>query len=255
MAVNCVGKHTGSWSYIQGSTRNLMRMKGRQSMLGGYCPRWMLYSVDAVLGRCYTQCQFMIMACRDREGWLNFVFCNNDWVVHEKKRDGGWRWEQCGAYKPIWEMRGTTCLIRLGRPRVSGSRRRIGTRTGRIGDGKLTRTQNSLYSSFSWEFAPLFSSHSFSISTLPSPKNTNLSHPSLSLHAMIKSWHRVQHTPSTAYTKYSIHRVQQTPSTAYTEYCIILRSHVSRSQPVSQLSADLVLLNSLHSNNYELTNE
>jgi len=33
-------------------------------------------------------------------------------------------------------------------------------------------------------------------------------------------WHRVQHTPSTAYTEYSIHRVQHTPSTAYTEYSI-----------------------------------
>jgi len=83
--------------------------------------------------------------------------------------------------------------------------------------------------------------------TLPSSQNTKLSHPSLSLHAMIMSWHRVQayteysihreqhtpstacteysihwvqHTPSTAYTKYSIHWVQHTPSTAYTEYSI-----------------------------------
>jgi len=29
------------------------------------------------------------------------------------------------------------------------------------------------------------------------------------------SIHRVQHTPSTAYTEYSIHRVQYTPSTVY----------------------------------------
>jgi len=85
------------------------------------------------------------------------------------------------------------------------------------------------------------------------------------------SIHRVQHTPSTAYTEYSIHRVQHTPSTAYTEYnihrvthtlsttytayCIIPRSTVSRSQPVSHLWADHVVLNSLHSHNYELTNE
>jgi hypothetical protein len=34
---------------------------------------------------------------------------------------------------------------------------------------------------------------------------------------MIMSWHRVTHTPSTAYTEYSIHREQHTPSTAYTE--------------------------------------
>ena len=37
---------------------------------------------------------------------------------------------------------------------------------------------------------------------------------------MILSGHRVQHTPSTVYTEYSIHRVQHTLSTAYTEYCI-----------------------------------
>jgi len=142
--------------------------------------------------------------------------------------------------------------------------------------------------SFSWWFAHLFLSLSFSSSTLPSPKNMKLTHPSLSLHAMINSSaytmysihqvriHQVQHTPSTAYTQYSIHPVQHTPSTAYTEcsihrlqhtpslaysmYCIhhvliIRRSTVPHSQPVSELSANLVGLNSLHSHNYKLTNE
>ena len=69
------------------------------------------------------------------------------------------------------------------------------------------------------------------------------------------SIHRVQHTSSTAYTEYSIHRVQHTLSTAFTAYYIIPRPSVSRSQPVSHLSADHVVLNSLHSHNYELTNE
>ena len=45
-------------------------------------------------------------------------------------------------------------------------------------------------------FPRLLSSLSFLSSTLPSPKNTKLSHPSLYLHAMIKSQHQVQHTPS-----------------------------------------------------------
>jgi len=58
------------------------------------------------------------------------------------------------------------------------------------------------------------SSLSFSSSTLPSPKNMKLSHRSLSLHAMIKSQHRVQHTPSTAFTKYSIHCGLHRPCTA-----------------------------------------
>jgi len=56
----------------------------------------------------------------------------------------------------------------------------------------------------------LFSSSSpslsFSSTTLPSSQNTKLSHPSLSLAAMLMSWHRVQHTPNTAYTKYIIHQ-------------------------------------------------
>jgi len=42
---------------------------------------------------------------------------------------------------------------------------------------------------------------SFSSTTQPSSQNTKISHPSLSLHAMIMSWHWVQHTPSTASTR------------------------------------------------------
>jgi len=61
---------------------------------------------------------------------------------------------------------------------------------------------------------------SFSSTTLLSSQNTKSSHPSLSLHVMIMSWHRVQHSPSTAFTEYSIHRVQHSPSTAFTEYSI-----------------------------------
>ena len=45
-------------------------------------------------------------------------------------------------------------------------------------------------------------------------KNTMLSHPALSLHAIIMSWHLVQHTPSVAYTELSIHRVQHPPKIA-----------------------------------------
>jgi len=54
---------------------------------------------------------------------------------------------------------------------------------------------------------------SFSSTTQPSSQNTKLNHPSLSLHAMIMSSHRVQHTPSTAHTEY-----KHTQSTAYTKY-------------------------------------
>jgi len=59
---------------------------------------------------------------------------------------------------------------------------------------------------------------------------------------MIKSKHRVQHTPSTAYTEYCIHRTLHHPKID----CLPL--------PAS-LSADHVVLNSPHSHNYELSNE
>jgi len=131
-----------------------MRMKGRQSIFGGCCTRCMLYLVYAVLGLCCTRCQLMIMPWRDWEGWLNFVFCDGGWDVDEKERDVGWRWERCGGYERRWDIRGTTCLIGLGRPRIGVITRRIGTCTCRIGDGKLTRTQNSLKSQFLMMICP-----------------------------------------------------------------------------------------------------
>jgi len=58
------------------------------------------------------------------------------------------------------------------------------------------------------------------------------------------SIHRVQHTPSTAYTEYSIHQEQHTPSTAYTECSIPRVQHTLSTQDC---------LSSLHSHDYELT--
>ena len=189
------------------------------ALLGVCCTRCMLNSVYAVLSLCCTQCQLMIMTWRDREGLLDCVFCDESRVVDEKEGDEGWQWEQCD-YERTWEIRGMTCLIGLGRPCIGVIARRIRTRTCCIGDGKSSRTWDSPSPSFSWCFPRTLSSLSFLSSILPSPKNTKLSHPLQSLHAMIKSQHRVQHTPSTAYTKYSIHSVLHTPGTAYTTYCI-----------------------------------
>jgi len=83
--------------------------------------------------------------------------------------------------------------------------------------------------------------------------------------------HRVKHTPSPAYTEYSLHwvldtlstasaecciqQVLNTRTTAYTVYCIIPRLAVSSSQPVFQLSADRIVLNSLSSHNSIFSNE
>jgi hypothetical protein len=117
--------------------------------------------------------------------------------VDKKERDGGWRWERCGGYEWIRESRCTSCPIGLGRPRIGVITRQIGTHTCCIGDGQLHTKFSEVPVSHN-NFPNLLPSLSFLFSTLPLPKNTMLSHPSLSLHAMIKSYHRVQHTASTA---------------------------------------------------------
>jgi len=125
------------------------------AILSVCCTQCMLYSVYAVLGVCCSQCQLMIMAWRDREGWHNFVFWDDSRVGDEKERDGGWRWEQCGWYQRIWVIWGRTYLIGLGRPRISVITRRIRTCTCCIGDGKLTRTRNSLKSQYLMMISPV----------------------------------------------------------------------------------------------------
>jgi len=55
MAVDCVGRHAGSGSYIQGSTCN-HENEGKTNNVG--C---MLYSVYAVLGVCCTQCMLYLV--------------------------------------------------------------------------------------------------------------------------------------------------------------------------------------------------
>jgi len=180
MAVDCVGSHTGSWSYIQGSTRN-HENEGKTNILGHTvlcvcCTRCMLYLVYAVLGVCCTWCMLYLVYA------VLGVYCTrcmfvlgvNSWswhgvierdaltlcaamivdVVDEKERDGGWRWERCGGYERKWEIWGTTNLIGLGRPRIGVITYWIGTHTRRIGNGKLTCTRNSVSPSFSWWFPP-----------------------------------------------------------------------------------------------------
>jgi hypothetical protein len=77
----------------------------------------------------------------------------------------------------------------------------------------------------------------------------------------ISPCHNQQLTPSTAWTEYSIPRVQHTPRKPYTEYCIHHKLHHPKIDGLpapsqsSHLSADYGVLNSLHSHNYELTNE
>ena len=153
-----------------------------------------------------------------------------------RKRNRGWRWAQCWGYECLREIRGTTCLIGFRRPNVGVITCWIGSHTCYIRNGEFTCTQNSLKSQFLMIISHLLSSLSFGSSTQPSPKNPKLSQLFLFWHAIIMSSLRVLHTLITASFE---DWVSPTPGQTL----------------ISHLSADLVVLSSLHSHNYELSNE
>ena len=236
MTVDHAKRHTGSWTYIQRSTRH-HQDKWRTNNL------W-----SAVLLVCGTQ--YMLLLGVNSWWWYEEIDRDDTTlcsvmmveVVNEKEGDDGWtwRWGQCGRYKWIWNIRGTICLIWLGKPGIFAITCHIFTCTCRIEDGKLTLTPTSLKSYFFMMFCLIYSQHS-------------PSHPQLYYHLRIQSYittlylsmpwsganteyskHRVQNTPSTAYTEYIIQPVQLAVTTAFTMYCIIPRS--TGSAPTQSLS-------------------
>jgi hypothetical protein len=66
------------------------------------------------------------------------------------------------------------------------------------------------------------SSLAFLSTLLPLSQNPKISHPSLSLHAMIMSWYQVQHTMSTAYTEYIIYHVEPRPKIVCLSFILII---------------------------------
>jgi len=81
----------------------------------------------------------------------------------------------------------------------------------------------------STSFSSSSPSLSFSPTTQPSSQNTMLCHPALSLHALILSWYRVQHTPSSASTgdfstSLRSHHYVLTPECSYSFQCSALTS-------------------------------
>jgi len=78
---------------------------------------------------------------------------------------------------------------------------------------------------------------SFSSITLPSSQNTKSCHPSLSLHVMILSWHRVQHTPNTASIQDSLSSIHS-HDYKLTPECVFSFQHASLHDrpPSNQLS-------------------
>ena len=137
------------------------RMKGIQTILGVCCTRCMLHSAYAALGVNSWWWHGEIQ--RDD---LTLCSCNDGKVVDEKERDGGWRWERCGAYERNWEIKCTSCLIGFWKPRIGVITCRIRTYTCRAWDVKFTRTSNSLKSQFLMMISPISSDLSLSCAQL-----------------------------------------------------------------------------------------
>jgi len=181
----------------------IMGMKGRETIFE-CCTQCMLYSVYAILG----------VNSWSRHGEIerdDLTLCSAMMVeMWMRKREMGDEDENNVEHKSGYEKSGVRPAW-LGWEDLVSVLLHAGWGLVPAVSGMVTWLAHELLlsPSFSWCFVP---------SPLPSPKNTKLSHPSPSLHAMIKSQHRVQHTPSTAYTEYSIHRVQHTLSTASSQH-------------------------------------
>jgi len=191
------------------------------------CCTWcMLYSVDAVVSVCCTRCMLYLVSTfdhgmeryrgitklrvlrwrlssgrdRERRDEMGQIFMTN-WDLENFMCESIYHPQYCQVWVPI------QCVITLIRGLPNPLSEIL----------PLVSHIRSYLPHCSHLHPP---SLSFSSTTLPSSQNTKFSDPSLSPHGMIMSWHRVQHTPSTTYTEYSIHSVQYTPSKACTEYSI-----------------------------------
>jgi len=168
VAVNVVGRHGRSWSYIQRSTRN-REYDGKTDNLW-----WMLYWVYAILS-------INLWSWHGEIERNDLTFCSA--MMVDKVRWG----MKMGV---IWRIpadirsQGTTYLIGFKRHHISVITHRMRSSTCCIRNGILTRTQNSLKSQFLMMMSPISSHLSL---TLPSTQNMKLSHPSLSLYAVIIS--------------------------------------------------------------------
>jgi len=97
---------------------------------------------------------------------------------------------------------------------------------------------------------------SSSSTTHPSSQNTKLSHPTLSLHDMIMSWHRVLHTPSTASTQDCLsslhsHDYELTPESSFSSQRTSLHDRPPSTSSPWELKGKVTLS---HSHGCELTN-
>ena len=176
MAVDHVGRYAGSWRYMQWSTRNHGNER-KTNNLG-----WMLYSVYAVLG--VNSWSFHGEIGRDELPLCSAMMVD----LWTRKREMGDEdendMEDTSAYGKSrvrlawlgWEdLVSVLVCARLGL---------ISPQSGIVS----WPAPEILHVPVSHDdFPHLLWSLSFLCSTLPSPKNTKLSHPALSLHAIIMS--------------------------------------------------------------------
>jgi len=119
----------------------------------------------------------------------------------EMRRDGGNHHEKLGLER-------ISCVSHFNIPNTAGTSPDPACNISNMQPCRPNQASGT--PDFSYPLVPstLFSSSSPYLSslstTLPSSQNTKLSYPSPSLHAMIMSSHRVQHTPSTACTAFCI---------------------------------------------------
>ena len=251
MVVDRVGRHARSWSYIQGSTRD--HENDRKTNNFG----WMLNSVYAILGVCCTRCMLYSVSTHDHnmeEKERDDLTVYSAMIVElwTRKRELGDEdendvedmngYEKSGV-RPAWL--GCEDLVWVIFDAGSGLIPAV------LGMVNLPIHEILWSLSFSWWFtpSPLLSlflvlnstityEHQVKSSLSISPCHDQELTPSTAYTEY--SIYQVQHTLCTAYTESSIQHVQHILSTAYTTYCIIPRSTVSHSQPVSHLWADHV---------------
>jgi len=188
----------------------------------------------------------MIEEWRDRDRWLNIVFFGDGTRKSEMRGD---EWND---HEKLVLLR-MSCASQCTIPNTAGTRPLLwhfNTHVRSSQPNLASRTHDFSYPLiFSTWFSSLSPTLSFLPTTVPSPQTRKSSHPTLSRHAMILSWHRVQHTPSTTYTRCSIPEVQHTPSIAYTMYRIL------RVQHTQSTVSTLDYLSSLYCHDWKLTPE
>jgi len=183
MAVDRVGRHARSWRDIQGLTCN-SENEGKTNNLG-----WMLYSVYAVLGVCCTRCMlYSVYAVLGVNSWSchgaierdDLTLCSAMMVeMWMRKREMGDA-DENDVEDTSGYVKSGVRLTWLGWEELVLVLLHAGSGLVPPVSGMVNCLAHEilLSPSFSWWSVP---------SPLPPPKNTKLSHPSLSLHAMIKS--------------------------------------------------------------------